>query len=80
MPAFSRLLPIAPRATPTNLHNLTLSVEGACVAPAQAASPQFLFERQVKAITTKHDASMATITRRKKRGGGAMDEAAVRNR
>jgi len=33
-PPFSRLLPIGPRAAPTNLHKLTLSIEAAYVVPA----------------------------------------------
>jgi len=38
-PAFSRLLPIEPRATPTNLRKLTLPIEAAFVVPAR--SPQY---------------------------------------
>jgi len=44
-PALSRLdrlLPIGPRATPINLHNFTLSIEGAFVVPARGMLAVFL--------------------------------------
>jgi len=41
--ALSRLLPIGPRATLTNLRKLTLSIEASCVAPERG--PQFLKRR-----------------------------------
>jgi len=43
-PAFTRLFPIGPHATPTNSCKVILSVDAACVAPARAAVPTGFYE------------------------------------